>query len=224
MNKLAIFGGTGMTGRCAVAYALEKGIKNSQFSFSFYNLRNNSLSILPGKHVRILVRDEATIPDEFKGKVEVIKGDVLNADDVERTINGVDAVVIILGTRNSTEPTTMLSEGTKNIINAMKKFNLTVFSACMSSFLLMPPENVPKMFTDLNADHRRMLDVIKGSGLKFRAVLPPHIADEPSGTFQTDYDKSPGRTISKYDLGKFFIDCLENEDHSCKVIGIATVK
>ena len=25
MNKLAIFGGTGMTGKCAVAYALEKG-------------------------------------------------------------------------------------------------------------------------------------------------------------------------------------------------------
>ena len=32
MNKLAIFGGTGMTGRCAVAYALEKGEFLRKFS------------------------------------------------------------------------------------------------------------------------------------------------------------------------------------------------
>lgn len=94
----------------------------------------------------------------------------------------------------------------------------------MSSFLLMEPDKVPKMFEHLNADHKRMLDIIKASGLEFRAVLPPHIADEPCAPFQTLHDKSPGRTISKYDLGNFFIDCLDMEEHSGKVIGIATIK
>ncbi|KAG5679154.1 hypothetical protein PVAND_008745 [Polypedilum vanderplanki] len=200
MNKLAIFGGTGMTGRCAVNYALEKG-----------------------KHVRLLVRDESAIPEEFKGKVEIINGNVLNQADVDKTVEGVDGVVIILGTRGSTEPTTMMSEGTRNIIEAMKKFGLKKFSACLSSFLFMPVENVPKVFHELNADHQRMLDVIKASGLEYRAVLPPHIADEPSGNFKILYNERVGRTISKYDLGKFFIDCLENDEHSGKVIGIATV-
>lgn len=172
----------------------------------------------------MLVRDENTIPAEFKDKVEIVKGDVLNKADVEKTIQGVDGVVIVLGTRNDTKPTTMLSEGTRNIIEAMKKEGLRKFSACMSSFLLMPADKVPPVFHDLNADHQRMLDVIKSSGLEYRAVLPPHIANEPSAPFQTLYDKSPGRTISKYDLGKFFIDCLEMEEHSGKVIGIATIK
>lgn len=128
--------------------------------------------------MKILVRDESTIPAEFKDKVEVVKGDVLNQDDVEKTVNGTDAVIIILGTRNSTAPTTMMSDGTKNIIKAMKKYNLRKFSACMSSFLFMQPEMVPKAFNDLNADHKRMLDAIKESDLDFRAVLPPHIASE----------------------------------------------
>lgn len=131
-----------------------------------------------GKQVRILVRDESTVPAEFKDKVEIVKGDVLNQDDVDRTVKGTDAVIIVLGTRNSTAPTTMMSEGTKNIIKSMKSNGLRKFSACMSSFLLMPPEMVPKVFLDLNADHKRMLDMITESDLDYRAVLPPHIASE----------------------------------------------
>lgn len=174
--------------------------------------------------MKLLVRNEATLPEEFKTKVEIVTGDVLNLADVEKTVEGTDGVVILLGTRNDTAATTMMSEGTKNIISAMKKFGLTKFSACMSSFLFMPPEMVPKVFVDLNADHKRMLEAIKESGLEYRAVLPPHIADEPSAPFQVMYDKTPGRSISKYDLGKFFIDCLENDEHAGKVIGIATIK
>ncbi|CRK94646.1 CLUMA_CG008146, isoform A [Clunio marinus] len=201
LSKLAIFGGTGMTGSCAVKAALEKG-----------------------KKVKLLVRDESTVPNEFKDKVEIVKGDVLNQSDVDKTVEGTDAVIIILGTRNSLAPTTMMSEGTKNIIESMKKFGLRKFSACMSSFLFMEPDKVPKMFNDLNADHKRMLEIVTKSDLEYRAVLPPHIADEPSAEYTTLYDKSPGRSISKYDLGAFFVECLENNDHAQKVIGIATKK
>jgi biliverdin reductase / flavin reductase len=126
--------------------------------------------------VKILVRDESTVPAEFKDKVEIVKGDVLNQADVDKTVKGTDAVIIVLGTRNSTAPTTMMSEGTKNIMTAMKSNGLRKFSACMSSFLFMQPETVPKVFTDLNADHRRMLEAIQESDLEYRAVLPPHIA------------------------------------------------
>ena len=128
--------------------------------------------------MKILVRDEATVPVEFRDKVEIVKGDVLNQADVDKTVEGTDAVIIVLGTRNSTAPTTMMSEGTKNVITSMKKFGLQKFSACMSSFLFMAPEMVPKVFNDLNADHRRMLEAVKDSGLEYRAVLPPHIASK----------------------------------------------
>lgn len=137
-----------MTGSCVVNAALEKG-KHCKSS------RNFSLRDIPkGKQVKILVRDESTVPAEFKDKVEIIKGDVLVQADVDRTVEGTDAVIIVLGTRNKTEPTTMMSEGTKNIMQAMKSKGLKKFSACMSSFLFMQPEMVPKVFLELNADHK----------------------------------------------------------------------
>lgn len=158
--------------------------------------------------------------------MEVIKGDALNFDDVEKTVNGSDLVVCVLGTRNSLEATTMMSTGTKNIIEAMNKHNLKKASFCMSTFLFWDEAKVPKQFTEINADHRRMLEIIKASDIDYRAVLPPHIADEPSGKYEVAYDKCPecSRSISKHDLGKFFIECLENDAHARKVIGLATVK
>lgn len=138
-------------------------------------------------------------------------------------MDGVDGVIIILGTRNNLSLTTVMSEGTKNIIEALKESGLTKFSACLSSFIFREPSAVPPIFREIDADHRRMYEIVLESGLDFRAVMPPHVTADQSRDFQTLYDKSPGRSISKYDLGKFFVDCLENEEHSKKVIGIANV-
>lgn len=131
--------------------------------------------------------------------------------------------MITLGTRNKLNATTVMSEGTKHVVEAMKKFGLKKFSACMSSFVFKPLDAVPPPVREIDADHRRMLDIVKSSGLEYRAILPPHITSDPSSNFQTLFDQSPGRRISKFDLGKFFVDSLENEEFSGKVIGIANV-
>ncbi|XP_053685182.1 flavin reductase (NADPH) [Sabethes cyaneus] len=201
MQKIVIFGGTGMTGQCTVKYALEKGLQ-----------------------VRLMVRNEATLPDAFKGQVEVVSGDVTNSTDVANAVQGQDLVCVALGTRNDLQPTTVLSTGMQNIVDAMKAVGLRKVSVCLSSFLFFKPDKVPKMFIDLNAEHKKMLDIIKASGLEYRAVFPPHIADEPSGEYVTAFDKSPGltRSISKYDLGKFLVESLFDEQYAGKQIGLCT--
>ncbi|XP_037026982.1 flavin reductase (NADPH) [Bradysia coprophila] len=200
MGKIAIFGGTGMTGECAVDHALKIG-----------------------KNVRLLYRTEETV-QRFKDKVELVKGDVTNLADVEKTLEGTDAVCVVLGTRNSLEPTTVLSTGMQNIIDGMKTHQLTKVSVCLSSFLFWEPEKVPKQFEHLNAEHKKMMDLLKPSGLDFIAVHPPHIANEPSGEFKIAYGESPGgRVISKYDLGKFLIDSLDQSEHYGKIVGICKV-
>lgn len=108
--------------------------------------------------------------------MEVVKGDVLNYNDVHNAIKNVTAVVAVLGTRNDLSPTTTLSEGLKNIIKAMKDLNVEIVSVCLSAFLFYEPDKVPPMFKELNADHQREFDALKASGLKYIAVLPPHIA------------------------------------------------
>uniref|UniRef100_A0A1B0CGQ9 NAD(P)-binding domain-containing protein n=1 Tax=Lutzomyia longipalpis TaxID=7200 RepID=A0A1B0CGQ9_LUTLO len=201
MQKLAIFGGTGMTGQCVVDHALRKGLK-----------------------LRLLVRDMKTVPNTFRDKVEIILGDVTDYTKVQEVIQGTDGVVVVLGTRNNLEPTTVLSTGTENIVKAMKEASIQKLSICLSSFLFYDPEKVPTIFEHINKEHKRMLDIVKECDLEWRAVLPPHIADEPSAEFQVLQDKSPGRTISKLDLGKFLIDCLTQEQYIRRVLGIATVK
>lgn len=184
----------------------------------------NLISILfTGIGVRVLYRNEATVPESFKDKVELVKGDVTNAQDVENTLTGTDGVVVTLGTRNQLTPTTVLSTGLRNVIDAMKKQNLRKISVCMSSFLFWEPEKVPKQFEYLNNEHKAMLEITKGSGLDFIAVLPPHISNEPSGEHTILHDQSPGRIISKLDLAKFFVDALELPEHYGKVCGIAKV-
>lgn len=179
--------------------------------------------LLIGKNLRLLYRTEETV-QQIKDKVELVKGDVTNLADVEKTLEGTDAVCVVLGTRNKLEPTTVLSTGMQNIIDAMKTHNLTKVSVCLSSFLFWEPEKVPKQFEHLNAEHQKMLDLLKASGLDYIAVHPPHIADEPSGEFKIAYGQSPGgRVISKYDLGKFLIDSLDQSEHYGKVVGICKV-
>lgn len=131
-----------------------------------------------GLKVRLLIRNEKTVPESFKDKVELIKGDVTNLADVEATIQGTDAVCVVLGTRNNLEPTTEMSRGTQNVVDAMKNNSLDKISICLSSFLFYEPEKVPKMFHEINGEHQKMLDIVKNSDLKYRAILPPHIAGE----------------------------------------------
>lgn len=47
----------------------------------------------------VLVRDPAKLPADHNAS-RVLVGDVLNKEDVKKTMEGQDAVIIILGTRN----------------------------------------------------------------------------------------------------------------------------
>ncbi|KAK9293959.1 hypothetical protein QLX08_011255 [Tetragonisca angustula] len=200
MNRIVIFGATGNTGLCALNSAVNKGL-----------------------NVRAFVRDEGKVPANLKDKVEIVVGDVTNPEQVLNAISNRNAVVVVLGTRNDLSPTTVLSNGMKNIIDAMKAHNVEIISVCLSAFLFYKPEAVPSIFKDLNADHQRMFDLLKESKLKWIAILPPHIADVQNSKYVIKHDESPGRAISKHDLGAFLIESLQQPEHYQKVCGIANV-
>lgn len=109
----------------------------------------------------------------------MVNGDVTNYNDVEKALDGQDAVVVVLGTRNSLEPTTMMREGMKNIVEGMRKHGLKKVSVCLSSFMFWEPEKVPKIMLNIHDDHLHMFEVLKASeDLQWRALLPPHIASK----------------------------------------------
>nr|XP_026498909.1 flavin reductase (NADPH) [Vanessa tameamea]XP_026498910.1 flavin reductase (NADPH) [Vanessa tameamea] len=202
MKKVVIFGSTGTTGLCAVQAALKKGIS-----------------------VRAFVRDPSKLPEDLKSKVEVFKGDVLEPDSVNQAVEGTDGVIIALGTRENLDPTSDMSEGTKNIIEAMRAKYVKTVTACISGFLFFEPEKIPRQFVDITKDHKRMYDELKQSGLNWVAVFAPHISEDPSRDIivEINPEKSPGRCISKHDLGKFLVDGLTEEKYFKTVIGLCNV-
>ncbi|KAK5905295.1 hypothetical protein CesoFtcFv8_006775 [Champsocephalus esox] len=198
IKNVAVFGATGMTGLATLPQAASAG----------YN-------------VTVLTRDPSRLPADHNA-FRVVVGDVLNKDDVMKTLEGQDAVIIILGTRNSLSPTTMMSEGTKNIVEAMKSRGICKVVACMSAFLLWDRSKVPPRMLPVTEDHDRMHTVLKSSGLDFVAVMPPHIADDLPLTesYLTQENMLKGRAISKHDLGHFFVKCLSTSEWDGKAVGL----
>ncbi|XP_021917133.1 flavin reductase (NADPH) isoform X2 [Zootermopsis nevadensis] len=199
MKRIAIFGATGGVGLHVTEVALKRGL-----------------------HIKALLRDPSKLPEHLRSNIEIIQGDVTNITDVQQTVEGQDAVIVTLGTRNDLSPTTVLSEGMKNIIAAMKKNGIECVSVCLSAFLFYAPEKVPTRFSDLNADHQRMLDYLKASGLKWIAILPPHLTDNLHGDYTVSHGSSPGRAIAKCDLAAFMLDSLSDPAQHNQLCGIAT--
>lgn len=106
--KLLIIGGTGGTGKELIKQALEQG----------YNLT---------ALVRNPEKVEITDP-----KLTVIKGNILDFHKVQEVVAGQDAVLSALGHKRFFIKTNILSEGTKNIIQAMEKHKVKRF-ICVTS-------------------------------------------------------------------------------------------
>ncbi|XP_068106874.1 flavin reductase (NADPH) [Hyperolius riggenbachi] len=198
-KNIVIFGATGMTGRITLKQAVDEGY-----------------------HVTVLVRDPGYLPTDTK-PARVIVGDVLNKGDVSKAVEGQEAVLIILGTRNDLSPTTMMSKGTQNIVEAMKEHGLRKVVGCMSSFLLWDIAKVPPRLLPVTEDHIRMQQVLKDCGLDYVAVLPPHIAaDKPlTKDYTVTVNGRGGNVISTHDLSHFFLRCLNTNEYDGKSVTLS---
>lgn len=124
--------------------------------------------------MRAFVRNPNKLPAHLRNKVEVVKGDVLVYNDVLNAIKNVSGVVVALGPTDHLRPTTVMSDGMKNIVKAMKESNVEVVSVCISEFLFHDIAEIPAIYHPITNDHQRMYDVIRSSGLKYIACFPPY--------------------------------------------------
>ncbi|KAJ0173454.1 hypothetical protein K1T71_010603 [Dendrolimus kikuchii] len=181
MKTIVVFGSTGTIGLCALEAAVKKGLT-----------------------VRAFVRNPSKLPEDLKSKLEVFQGNVLEPDSVHEAVEGTDGVVITLGTGSKLDATSDLSEGIKNIIDAMRATNVKNVAVCLSAFLFYDAEKVPPIFVEITKEHNRMYQA--------RETI-----------IQINPKTSPGRAISKWDLGTFLVDALSEPKYYKSVIGICNV-
>ena len=200
MKKIALFGSSGQTGQQFLIQALERGYI-----------------------IKALVRNVGAVSQTSPNLV-VIQGDVLNLSDVEKTVEGCDIVISLFGhVKNS--PEWLQSDGTSNIIKAMKKFNVSKIVSLSGGGLPFPEKDEPKFMDKvirtimsivvpkvLN-DAVKHAELLKSSGLKWSIVRGPRLTNDPKvGKYSVGWvGVNASSKISRADLADFIVTQLEDD-------------
>jgi putative NADH-flavin reductase len=207
--NILIIGATGGTGRELVKQALERGHR-----------------------VTALVRNPAKLKIEHPD-LQVIKGNVLNYTDVENAVKGNEAVVSALGHKRWFVPTRILSEGTRNILDSMKKNGVRRF-VCETSLgvgdswgklgLYYTLFVVPFITYFYFRDKKRQEDLIRENPLDWIIVRPGQLTNgRRRGTYR--HGTNLGNyvltlRISRADVADFMLKQLVDSTYLRRAVAI----
>ena len=166
--KIAVFGGTGQTGKAFVTQALQAGHK-----------------------VRVLARTPEKM-DLVHDHLQVLKGDVTHQADVQQALEGQDIAVCTIGGNGLSDASTR-TIGTGHIITAMKSMQIKKLVVCSvlgiggsKKHLGMMGHMVLKtILKKPRQDHEAQEELVYNSGLEWVIIRPPQLINGPSsGTYK----------------------------------------
>ncbi len=207
--KLLIIGGTGKTGRELIKQGL-----------------------VEGHTITAIARN----PEKLKfdnPNFSVIKGDVLIPESLEKPFRGQDAVLSALGHKRFFIKTTILSRGTKNIINAMNNNDVKRF-ICITSLGINDSKfklglyytlfTIPVILFFYFLDKSKQEGLIMKSNLDWTIVRPGQLTN---GKKRTNYkhDIKTGnyiltKMISRASVAHFILKNLETDLYLHKAVGV----
>lgn len=198
--KLTIFGATGKTGKILVKQALQRGHQVTAFTRSPEKLAIEN-------------------PD-----LSFVTGDVRNLDPVLEAVSGADAVVSVLGPTEN-KPSFAVTQGTKNILEAMRSYNVgrLIISAGAG---VGDPRDEPKIIHRIinwilvltarwvYEDMVQTVEAVRTSNLAWTVVRVPMLVDgKPTGVIQEGYvGKGVGARITRGDLAHYILDQVKKEN------------
>ncbi|MCK5766451.1 MAG: SDR family oxidoreductase [Bacteroidales bacterium] len=210
--KIILFGATGLTGREILKQALDHG-----------------------HEVIAIVRNPNLI--EFKhSNLTINEGDVLKMQTFEDALTGCDVVISAIGTGTSfskaRKPTTLYSDGFKNIITAMRKHRISRFVALLSVGTIPDPNEafihktmIRPMLKGTYDDMRRAESFLaKCDDIDWIGIRPLRLNNKPrTGKYRTGIDILPpkGVNISRADVAELMLIQMISEKYIHKYITIA---
>lgn len=202
--KIALFGATGRVGYAILTLLLEKGIE-----------------------VTVLVRNSEKL--QIQPGLTVLQGDARSTTDVERTLDGVNAVISALGT----DKTSVLTESITHIITVMQKQRIKriitigtagILDSRVEPGLLRYQSSESKRKSSTAAqEHHRVYDLLNNSSLDWTIICPTYL---PTGASTDEYsilrDMLPVNAVQTTtgDTALFAVNELLNNDHIGYRVGI----
>ena len=180
-------------------------------------------------HVTALVRSPEKIQINNE-HVTIIRGNVLNKEDIERAMYGIDVVISTL----STDGAKTLSESMPHIIEAMENEGIqriiTVGTAGILQSRTTPDllryqsSESKRKLTRAAEDHHKVYDLLKQSSLEWTIVCPTYLPDgDRLGEYRVERDYLPvdGAKIHVSDTAEFTYKQIYSNKYIKSRVGIA---
>jgi len=211
MKTIAVFGASGLTASECVYQALENG--DSVVGLT----RNPSNLVIPKGSGG---ESKAGQPLAGNPNLSLIGGDVTKMSDVEKVFERpVDGVIVALGGKTSDVGDTMLTDGTKNIIAAMKAKDIKRLAVVTSIgagdsenqapffFRVLMMTAMKKIFVDKNNQEK----VVAKSGLEYCIIRPGGLTvNAPTGVINVI--EGEAGSIARADVAQFCLDSITVKD------------
>jgi putative NADH-flavin reductase len=206
--KLVVLGATGGTGLEIVRKAIERGHSVTTFVRSPERLK------------------------PFQDRITVTQGDLLNTVELERVVQGHDAVVSGFGPRIpvTKADANLLHQFAATLTSAMLRAQVSRVVVESVAFLfkdsIIPPAYLlgRMLFPGIVADSSAMEDEFIKSDLDWTFVRPAQLTDKPyTGNYRVREGHLPrfGFKISRADVADFMIKTVEDLSSIRKVVGIS---
>jgi putative NADH-flavin reductase len=178
-------------------------------------------ALAAGHSVTALVREPRRLAAQHE-RLKVVKGDILDPVSVARAMAGQDAVCCTIGVNVPLPPVTVFSEGTRNLLEAMKKAGVKRL-VCVTGIGAGDSKGHggffydcvvrPFLFWPVYADKDRQESLIKASDADWTIVRPGFLTNGPlTKNYRTPTDLT-GVTagwISRADVAHFMLNALES--------------
>lgn len=185
------------------------------------------LAINGGHTVSALVRDPRKLA-QIKGIESIIQGDALDQTLVNRAVKEQDVVVTTVAAP-SLKPSTVVSEITKTVVDAMlsigtKRLVITSSRNVVATKPWLAVSLSKLIFGNVYADLARAERIVRESNLDWTIVRGVQLKDEPSrGATHIDdeINATGGRsTLPREDYAAVLLSVAENADMIGKAIGV----
>ncbi|MGB5362628.1 MAG: SDR family oxidoreductase [Aureibaculum sp.] len=200
--KIFIVGGTGGTGRQVIEQAL---------------LENHLVTALVRNPVKLKIDHP---------NLKVIKGNILERDTFEQAIKENEVVISALGHKRFFIKTNILSEGTKNIVNAMEKHKVKRF-ICITSMgvndsrfrlgLYYTLFVIPVILLFYFLDKEKQERIIRQSYLDWTIVRPGQLTNGKKRTTYRHGSKLGSyiftKMVSRADVAHFILQEVKNDKY-----------
>ncbi|AFY69834.1 NAD-dependent epimerase/dehydratase [Thalassoporum mexicanum PCC 7367] len=176
--------------------------------------------------VRALVRDEKTAKELLPPEAELVFGDVLQPETLEKAIEGCDVLLSATGARPSFNPTGPLMVdyvGTKNLINVAKAKGINQFvmvsSMCVSKFF--HPLN---LFWLVLYWKKQAEGYVQQSGVPYTIVRPGGLRNDekPGGLVMEPADTMFEGSIPRTKVAQVCVEALFQAEAKNKIVEVIT--